>query len=206
MTTQAFNDALQVNRAVIEDIRQRAARCHADVNQHYDKKHPYSFHLNMVADNAIKYGAEVCASADDVIPMIFGAYFHDSIEDARLTYNDVMRLALEYMNKQQAYVATEIVYALTNDKGRTRAERAGEHYYFGIRQTPYAPFLKLCDRMANGAYSVRCSNESNAHMKSVYHTEMPHFLESITVGGEDMNDCRLTLPASMVNDLKELFV
>ena len=37
---------------------------------------------------------------------MFGAYFHDSIEDARLTYNDVHKIALEYMNEDQAIIAT----------------------------------------------------------------------------------------------------
>ena len=46
------------------------------------------------------------------------------------------------MTNEQCITAAEIVYALTNDKGRTRKERAGEHYYAGIRETPYAPFVK----------------------------------------------------------------
>ena len=40
------------------------------------------------------------------------------------------------------------MYALTNEKGRTRAERAGVKYYEGIRAVPYAPMVKLADRMA----------------------------------------------------------
>ena len=79
--------------------------------------------------------------------MFFGAYYHDSIEDARLTYNDVIRIAKRWMDDEQALIATEIVYALTNDKGRTRAERAGEKYYQGIRETAFAPFVKLSDRL-----------------------------------------------------------
>jgi len=68
------------------------------------------------------------------VPLFFGGYYHDSIEDARLTYNDVMKVARNMMTEEQALMATEIVYALTNEKGRTRAERAGEKYYQGIRE------------------------------------------------------------------------
>ena len=74
-----------------------------------------------------------------------------------MTYNDVKKVAGSMLTEEQALMATEIVYALTNDKGRSRAERAGEKYYQGIRETPYAPFVKLCDRLANITYS--CAGE-----------------------------------------------
>ena len=96
-------------------------------------------------------------------------------------------------------MAAEIVYALTNDKGRTRAERAGEQYYAGIRETPYAPFIKLCDRMANMSYSFTHDNESNMAMRRIYSRELPHFLACIDAGS---SDSRLSLPSDMVACLK----
>lgn len=120
----------------IENIRQSAHELHRSVNQLYGSNHPYGYHLDMVVDGVRDFGHLVCACEDDVIPMFFGGYYHDSIEDARLTYNDVMATARLMMKEEQALMATEIVYALTNDKGRTRAERAGEKYYKGIRETP----------------------------------------------------------------------
>ena len=112
-----------------------------------------------------------------------------------------MRIAREYMNESQAHMATEIVYALTNEKGRTREERANEHYYEFIRQTPYAPLVKMCDRMANMAYSCQGTNEGNSHMRDVYCKEWPHFLESLTVQGED---ARLGIPGEMIAAVEEL--
>lgn len=164
----------------IEAIRERAASIHSDVNQKYDKIHPYSFHLCMVADCVMEH-LEDAMPDGYVLPVIFGAYFHDSIEDARLSYNDVRRIALEYMDEDQSLMAAEIVYALTNDKGRTRAERAGEKYYTGIRTTPYASFVKMADRYANFSYSVH----NGQKMADVYREEMPHFLESVVVPGTD---------------------
>jgi hypothetical protein len=48
--------------------------------------------------------------------------------------------------------AADIIYAVTNDKGKNRKERAGVKYYEGIRKTPGAVFVKLCDRIANVQY------------------------------------------------------
>ena len=99
-------------------------------------------------------------------------------------------------------MATEVVYALTNDKGRTRAERAGEHYYAGIRATPYAPFVKLCDRLANMTHSFTVSDGGNNRMRTVYQQEWEHFRQSIT--GES-SDQRLALPESMIQQILSLF-
>ena len=155
-----------------------------------------------------RYGYYVCSDEADVLPLLFGAYYHDAIEDARRTYNDVLRTARQFMDEEQALLAAEIVYALTNDKGRTRAERAGERYYQGIRSTPYAPLVKLADRLANATYSFRHLNEKNdfsglnAQMKEVYRREMPHFLQSITVPNTD--DLRYQLPPEMLKAAEAL--
>ena len=98
-------------------------------------------------------------------------------------------------------MAAEIVYALTNEKGRTRAERAGEKYFLGIRETPYAPFVKLADRLANTTYSYTCCNALNARMKDVYRSEFPQFLAAIT---SPHGDLRYSLPQDMVEELKSV--
>ena len=198
MTKQQFDTWLERLAPQIEQIRQSAHELHRSVNQTYGKGLPYGYHLDMVADAVSRYGYLVCASDDDVLPLMFGAYYHDSIEDARLTYNDVMRTARKFMNDDQALTATEIAYALTNDKGRTRAERAGEKYYQGIRQTPYAPFVKLCDRLANITFSCSGAEPSNLRMKAVYKQEVPHFLESINPHSDDP---RLMVPEAVVEEM-----
>jgi hypothetical protein len=94
-----------------------------------------------------------------------------------------------------------MVYSLKNEKGRRRAERAGERYYQGIRETLYAPFLKLADRLANTTYSFTHCNKENVHMKEVYREEMPHFLEAINAHSDDP---RLGLPQEMIDDIYKL--
>ena len=188
----------------IEKIRLSAHRLHNSVNQTYGDSLPYGYHLDMVAGGIHDFGHLVCAGEDDIVPLFFGGYYHDSIEDARLTYNDVMAVARQFLPEEKAPMATEIVYALTNDKGRTRAERAGEKYYRGIRETPYAPFVKLCDRLANITYSCSGEDPGNRRMKEVYKQEMPHFLPSINPGRHD--DARFLVPHETVLRLAECLI
>ena len=70
---------------------------------------------------------------------------HDLIEDTRVSYNDVK----DHLGQE----AADIIYALTNEKGKNRKERANDKYYEGIRNTKGAVFVKLCDRIANVQYS-----------------------------------------------------
>ena len=86
MTQKDFQACISKYATEIEQIKQSAHRLHEHVNQTYDKVHPYGFHLDMVVDSVYKYGHEVCAGEKDVLPLFFGAYYHDSIEDARLIH------------------------------------------------------------------------------------------------------------------------
>ena len=97
MTQQDFQTYVEKHSAGIEEIRQHAHMLHDSVNQRYDENHPYSVHLDMVADSVFKYGHLVCQQEADVLPLFFGAFYHDSIEDARMTYNDVKKGASHFM-------------------------------------------------------------------------------------------------------------
>ena len=99
---------------------------------------------------------------------------HDTIEDSRLTYNDVKEVAGE--------AVANIVYAVSNEKGKTRKERANENYYNGICNTPYATFVKLCDRLAN----VKYSQENNSMMLLVYKKENENFVKSLFLNENDI--------------------
>ena len=202
MNKEVFEACIEEYADKIEQIRQDAHQLHSSVNQTYGEGLPYGYHLDMVVAGIREFGYLVCACEDDVLPLFFGGYYHDSIEDARLTYNDVMNTARMKMTEEQALMATEIVYALTNDKGRTRAERAGDKYYQGIRETPYAPFVKLCDRLANIAFSCSSMDAGNNRMKLVYKQELPLFLESINPHSDD---CRLLVPEEVSTRLTECF-
>ena len=174
-------------------IRKKADEVHRAVNQWYDEK-PYFYHLNKVAEHVIEYLPFIVYNEEDILPVLFSAYFHDSIEDARLTYNDVMKIAKEYMTDKQALLATEIVYALTNEKGRNRHERANEKYYKGIRIIPYAPLVKACDRLSNYEYA----KSTNSRMVNMYEKEMEDFIRNIYPSYQPIEDKRFTLPKELV--------
>jgi len=203
MTKEEFQACQNQYADRIEQIRKAAYELHQSVNQTYGDNLPYGYHLDMVVEAISEYGHLVCVKEDDVLPLFFAGFFHDSIEDARLTYNDVLHQARTMLTEEQALLATEVVYALTNDKGRTRAERAGEKYYKGIRETPYAPFVKLCDRLANVAYSCSDEGGGNNRMKEVYKGEMGHFLQAINPHSSDQ---RFLVPKEVILLLAEILI
>ena len=105
------------------------------------------------------------------------------------------------MSENKATLATELVFALSNDKGKTRAERAGEKYYNGICEVPYAPLIKLADRMANMKFSAEQVLLGKTWMKDVYAKELPHFLEYIK-SRHDSDDIRFSVPEEMIEACK----
>lgn len=192
---EVWSKFLRENKEVIDKIQKRAADIHASVNQTYDEM-PYSFHTNMVSNIFMQFGHPCFMNSifvtDDGLAVVFASAFHDTIEDCRLRYNDVVKIAKEYMNERQAILAADIVYALTNEKGKTRAERANEKYYEGIRETPYAPCVKLCDRYANALYA----NARRSSMSGKYSKKMVEFISHIAV---DTYDVKYSLPEELVS-------
>lgn len=149
--------------------RDLAAKAHEDTNHRYDKdgkNHPYIYHLDMVVEVARKFKHLI--PEKDYFNVETGLYFHDAIEDARLTYNDVKKLT-------NSVIAAEIAFALTNEKGKTRKDRANDKYYEDIRNTEYAIFGKICDRIANMQYG----KQEGSSMLQTYIKEYPHFKEKL---------------------------
>lgn len=164
-------------------IRRFAIEAHHQTNHLYNGA-PYSLHLAMVVEYAYKYKHLVSDAVFDEV--IAACWLHDTIEDCRLTYNDVKAVA----GKNTA----DIVYALTNEKGRNRKERAGSHYYDGIRNTPFATFVKMCDRLANVQYSY----ENDSRMFLMYRDEFGGFIERLNI----LNESHPCYP--MAQELDEL--
>ena len=98
---------------------------------------------------------------------------HDLIEDCRVSYNDVKN----HLGQE----AADIIYAVTNEKGKNRSERANNKYYEGIRNTPGAVFVKLCDRIAN----VQYSKMTKSRMFEMYEKELDSFISRM--GYDDSN-------------------
>jgi len=131
---------------------------HIESNHRYGD-FSYVVHLAHVVDVLYRYIDLVpVQSRPDVIA---AGWLHDSIEDARLSYNDVKKGT----NKNVA----EMVRAVTNyTRGRNRMERMPDFVYEDIRNTDGATFLKLGDRIAN----IESGGKSEMYKK-----EQPHFKE-----------------------------
>ena len=147
---------------IAEKARTYAIECHERKNNLYDGK-PYEYHLNMVND-VIEEFIDLIEEEhrDDVRG---GGWNHDTVEDCGETINDVIKAT----NKEVG----ELAYALTNEKGRNRAERANNKYYRGIRNKPRATFIKLADRIANVKHSKYAGKSS---MFEKYKKENPKFI------------------------------
>jgi (p)ppGpp synthase/HD superfamily hydrolase len=145
---------------LVQAARTYATRVHAETNHLYDGR-PYAFHLAMVADRAAQF-LHLLDEADAPVALA-GAWVHDTIEDARQTYNDVKKATNE--------AVAEVAFALTNEKGRTRKERANARYYEGIRASEVATFVKICDRLANASHSAATKSK----MLDAYQRELADF-------------------------------
>jgi (p)ppGpp synthase/HD superfamily hydrolase len=158
---------------------------HTNTNHYYDKYLPYRFHLEMVDTVAEQFEHLLDATMDYFTgekiysfdyhtkcslreACRIATYGHDLIEDTRTSYNDIKSIL--------GQEAAEIIYALTNEKGKTRSERANDRYYEGIRNTPGATFVKLCDRIAN----VQYSKMTKSRMFEQYKDENENFMSQLS--------------------------
>jgi len=147
--------------SVEEIAKDYAIRRHREVNHHYNALYPYAFHLQMTVEVANQFIELI--PTEDRPDVIGGCWVHDIIEDARETYNNVKHATNETI--------AEYAYALCNEKGKTRKDRANEKYYQGIIRYKHASFIKLCDRIANVKFSI---NERSS-MINMYRDEFDDF-------------------------------
>lgn len=155
---------------------------HRKTNHFYDKIIPYEYHLEMVV-REIEHHLDIAKNDrnfNNTYPvtvlgfnpivereiLIKGGWGHDIIEDTRNTYNDVISAG-------SGYEAAEIIYALTDDKGKDRAERGNDEHYKKLVKVPGAAFVKFCDRIAN----VKYSRFSGSSMFKKYEKENMKFMD-----------------------------
>ena len=122
---------------------------HEKVNHRYDV-YPYSLHLRAVYSTAEKWSYLVPEMSDGTLAK--AAACHDILEDTHNTYNDLVHMV--------GVEVADIVYAVTNEKGKTRKDRANAKYYNEMISVPGAVFVKLCDRIANVSYSKMMNSHS----------------------------------------------
>lgn len=155
----------QLKRCDLDLAPDWAKTKHNEINHKYGGYLPYAYHLRLVVSVAQKYISLVPEEDRELV--IAACWLHDTLEDCHISYNDI--------KKTFGTDLAELVYALTNEKGRTRKDRANDAYYKGIRDTKYAVFIKLCDRFANALYS--CMFGSSQF--EMYKGEQSHFEKSL---------------------------
>ncbi len=178
-----------------EDFKQYAISKHKEVNQTYDG-HCYSLHLSLVAAQAAKWFYIIYPKiTSDIREIVIGAaWCHDIIEDTHETFNDLCKATCDVVEPKDNLLGN-IVYAVTNLKGRNRSERANSFYYKGIREQQYASFVKLCDRLGNGYYS----KATNSRQFKMYQKEHHNFIQQLC----NYEDRILLQP--MIDELEILF-
>ena len=170
------------------DYREKAKLLHESVNQNYGG-YPYILHLDAVEAVYREFKDEApdldTGSGREKSSIYKQAcYFHDAIEDCRVTPNDL------YLKINLNEHAVRIVYALTNEKGWNRADRANDKYYRDMKETVGATFVKMCDRIAN----VRFSRLMGSGMYAKYKQENDHFMESVQADDfPRMKECLINL-------------
>jgi (p)ppGpp synthase/HD superfamily hydrolase len=137
----------------------------AHAGQVYAGEVPYTVHL----DNVVNVLARFNETGD---VMVCAGRLHDSVEDTNTSYNDIAkRFGLE---------VAELVYAVTNELGRNRKEKAEKTYPKIHAAGLAATRLKLADRIANVEYGM-----ANGGKNDMYKEEYRYFRNTLFVAGEN---------------------
>ena len=130
----------------------------------YNEGVPYTVHLEHVVNVLSRFGFThpkyQCAG-----------WLHDAMEDAGKSYNDIKNIA--------GFDVAEIVYFVTDEKGRNRKEKH-ERTYPAMRSEIDAKIVKLCDRISN----VENCISNNRNLLEMYKKEYPKFKEYLYIEGE----------------------
>lgn len=160
-----------------------------ECNQKYAGDLPYSFHLKAVRaqgekflylieenyiENKQNYQSKVVSFQEIVVAALDG---HDLIEDGRQTYNDVLELGFLFKNPKAARIFADIIYAVTDEKGKNRSERKSDKYYQELSENKLAVFVKLSDIAANTLFS-KLTGSSMYHK---YKSEFKHIKEKLYI-------------------------
>lgn len=142
--------------------------------------HAYTYHLQQVDDTLCKFGFE------EDMELRISAWLHDMIEDTGMSYDQIKVGFGE--------IVADIVYAVTNEMGRSRKERNLKTYP-KIKANKKAIILKLADRLVNVGQALG----TNTRYIDMYRKEFTLFKSSLY---EDIGDERI---GAMWKRLEELF-
>jgi len=137
-------------------------------NEHYMK------HINDVVSIAYRYNC----NADIVI----GCYLHDTIE-----MSETPKYILNLIVSKFGNTIGDIVWAVTDEQGKNRAERHAKTYP-KIKANKNAVIVKLCDRLAN---IEACKSHNNLRLLKMYKSEFALFKAGIAQDTPSKTEIRL---------------
>ena len=138
------------------------------VNKKYDSCYDYKLHIDLCLKYAFKYKYIIDKMIEEkIVPdnffecIVVAICLHDTDEDCHSqTYNSIKQLlkAMYKEDKKTVHIIMELVFSVTQYRGRNRAERYPPQYYYDIKALPGATFVKLCDRLSNLTFGALFSD------------------------------------------------
>jgi (p)ppGpp synthase/HD superfamily hydrolase len=157
-----MNDFFKIQKEI-------ADKSYKDSNCKYDG-HEYIHHINMVENYLIKYKS-CFKQEEDYIVTIIASYYHDSIEDTKLSYNDIA--------ENSNTIVADIVLSVTDIPSTNRLMK--HLLTMGKTVQDYrAIVLKLCDILANAKYSYEHGDPMYKKYKKEYSYRKPIFQQALS--------------------------
>ena len=131
-----------MNKLIFKDLREIARKQYNDANCKYGNNE-YIYHIDMVSDAIEKY-QNVFINQNDYFNTYVASLFHNSIEDARQTFNDMKGII--------GIEAARVVLRVTDVPAENRLMK----HLLTMGKTVEdhrAIILKMCDIWANATYS-----------------------------------------------------
>lgn len=179
MADEAYRTVLETSPEIDKDFKLKKAvifgiSAHINRNLQYGEDQ-YYVHLHLAYKFAKKY---IYLLPDDEMRhnVLCAMWLHDTIDDCVVTYSDI--------KKHFNWHIAEIVYLLSNNKGRTRSEKNDPNYYASMVEDQYSVFSKICDRLSN-AFSAKTESPSKFQM---YVKELEAFESRLYIKSVDFSD------------------
>jgi len=165
-----------MNKVNFETFREIARKQYDDSNCNYGG-HSYMIHIKMVVDLVNVY-QNVFYRPIDVDVTLVAALFHDSIEDAKQTYNNISDVAGEKV--------ADVVLAVTDVPAENRLMK--HLLTMGKTVKDYrAIILKMCDILANVTYSKDNGSSMYAKYVEEYQYRKPIFKKALAWYKNELN-------------------
>ncbi len=161
-------------------VEEFARKAYTDANCEYDGK-SYMIHVDMVVDVFSKH-IQIFNNSSDVVNTHAATLCHDLMEDARLSYNNI----LEATNKDVA----DIVLAVSDTPDANRLLRHLATMSRTVKDYR-AIILKMCDIYANASYSKDHKSSMNKAYAEEYIYRRPIFKKALNWYSDNLNKYHL---------------